>query len=99
MHDYHTSPCLFPANYARLGIEGTLAQSRTLTTADLRRRHTLLEQVMPFQNHGLAHGRGEEFRQHQHNALELLTSNETRDAFVLEREPGPIRQRYRFTPI
>lgn len=89
----------YQANYARLGIEGTLAQARTLTGADLRRRHSLLEQVMPFQNSGLMRGRGEEFRQHQHNAIELLTSNDTRDAFALEREPAAIRQRYGDTPI
>ena len=89
----------YEANYQRLGIEGTLAQSRTLTTADLRRRHSLLEQVMPFQNPGLAHGHSEALRQHQHNAIELLTSNDTRDAFALEREPSAIRQRYGFTPI
>ncbi|HMF18749.1 MAG TPA: DUF1501 domain-containing protein [Gemmataceae bacterium] len=89
----------YEANYARLGIEGTLAQARTLTTADLRRRHALLEQVMPFQNPGLTPGRGEEFCRHQHNAMELLTSNDTRNAFALEREPDAIRRRYGFTPI
>jgi hypothetical protein len=89
----------YEANYQRLGIEGTLAQSRTLTSADLRRRHALLEQVTPFQNSGLAYGHSEAFRQHQHNAIELLTSNDTRDAFALDREPASIRQRYGFTPI
>src|SRR5262245_26712647 len=89
----------YEANYARLGIEGTLAQGRSLTTADLRRRHALLEQVMPFQNLGLTPGRGEEFCRHQHNAMELLTSNDTRAAFALEREPDAIRRRYGFTPI
>jgi len=89
----------YEANYARLGIAGTLAQGRTLTAADLRRRHTLLEQVMPFQNPRLAHPRSEEFCRHQHNAMELLTSNDTRDAFALEREPDAIRRRYGYTPI
>jgi Protein of unknown function (DUF1501) len=89
----------YGASYERLGIEGTLAQSRTLTNADLRRRQRLLEQVMPFPNAGPQDRRGEEFRRHQENALTLLTSNDTRDAFALEREPDSLRQRYGFTPI
>jgi uncharacterized protein DUF1501 len=86
-------------NYERLGIAGTLASSRTLTAADLRRRHSLLEQVMPFQGPSPAHRRCEEFRQHQENALALLTSNDTRAAFNLEQEPDSLRRCYGFTPI
>jgi len=86
-------------NFERLGITGTLASSRTLTAADLRRRQSLLEQVMPFERPTLAHRRCEEFRQHQENALALLMSNDTRAAFDLEQEPDSLRQRYGFTPI
>jgi hypothetical protein len=89
----------YGANYARLGIEGTLISSLTLTTADLRRRQALLARVMPFPNAGRGPDRTEEFRRHQENALALLTSNDTRRAFALEREPYAVRQRYGFTPI
>lgn len=89
----------YGANYARLGIEGTLAQSRTLTSADLRRRQALLEQVMPFQNRALAGGRSADFVQHQERAVELLTSDDTREAFALEREPLSRREQYGFTPL
>src|SRR6266545_2991043 len=85
--------------YAQVGIEGTLAQAGSLTTADLRRRQALLEQVSPYQNSAVAHGRGEDFRRHQENAIELLTSNDTRDAFALECEPRRLRERYGFTPV
>ena len=89
----------YGANFEQLGITGTLASSRTLTATDLRRRHALLEQVMPFQTPNLAHRRCEEFRQHQQNALALLTSTDTRAAFDLEQEPDALRQRYGLTPI
>jgi hypothetical protein len=54
---------------------------------------------MPYQNPALAHGRGEDFRRHQDNAVTLLTSTDTRDAFALEREPRRLRERYGLTPV
>ena len=89
----------YGARYRQVGIEGTLAGASRLTTADLRRRHSLLEQVMPSQNPALAQGRPADFRQHQENAVALLTSNDTRDAFALEREPRSLREKYGLTPI
>jgi hypothetical protein len=89
----------YGTRYAQVGIEGTLTQAGTLTTADLRRRQSLLERVMPYQNPAATHGRSEGFRQHQENAVTLLTSNDTRDAFSLEREPRRLRERYGFTPV
>lgn len=89
----------YQASYARLGIEGSLAQARHLTSADLRRRHALLEQVMPLQNSAVTHARSDEFCRHQENAMALLTSNDTRDAFAVECEPRSLRQRYGMTPI
>lgn len=89
----------YGSRYRQVGIEGTLASASRLTTADLRRRHGLLEQVMPMQNPALASGRPDDFRQHQEQAVALLTSNETRNAFALEQEPPSLREKYGLTPI
>lgn len=89
----------YGARYQQVGIEGTLAKSSTLTTADLRRRHALLQRVAPSPNLALSSGHPEDFRQHQENALALLTSNDTREAFALEQEPRALREKYGLTPI
>jgi hypothetical protein len=43
--------------------------------------------------------RAAEFRQIQENALALLTSEETREAFTLEQEPDALRRQYGLTPL
>jgi hypothetical protein len=88
-----------PGYQQKLGVEASFKRPQGLTNEELRRRHELLEELEPLQDPTMAQRRAAEFRQMQENALALATSDETREAFTLDKEPDAIRQMYGLTPI
>lgn len=83
----------------KFGVEASFKRPQGLTNEELRRRHELLEELEPIPDPMLAQRRTAEFRQMQQNALSLATSDETRVAFALDKEPDAVRRLYGFTPI
>jgi hypothetical protein len=88
-----------PEYQKRLGVEATFQKAHALTKEDLHRRHALLDQLQPSRSDGSRSKRAVEFRQIQENALALLTSEDTREAFALDREPDLLRRQYGLTPV
>src|SRR5262249_4777632 len=88
-----------PDYQKRLGVEATFNSAHALTRTDLHRRRALMDQLRSTGTPAPELRLAAEFRQIQENALALLTSEDTREAFALEKEPDRVRRQYGFTPV
>jgi hypothetical protein len=88
-----------PDYQKRLGVEASFNSAHALTKTDLHRRRALLDQLQSTRTPALDVRLAAEFWQIQENALALLTSEDTREAFALEKEPDSLRRQYGLTPI
>lgn len=74
--------------------DGQSVQLAADSTLRLQNRAHLLNQIDSFRRQSERSGALDTWDRHHRQAVEILSSSRTRDAFNLSKEPAPIRQRY-----